>query len=46
MLGERINASKIVVAEPDGKRLLWRNKSRWKGSIKIYGKEIGHVGVD
>jgi hypothetical protein len=44
MFAERINASQIVVAEANGKRLLWRSKSRLKDSIKIYGKEIKCVG--
>jgi hypothetical protein len=46
MLVEMINASQIVVAEANGKRLLWRNECRWKGSIRVYGKVIGRVDVE
>jgi hypothetical protein len=41
-MGEIRNAYKILVGEPEEKRLLGRRRRRWE-DIKIYLREIGWV---
>jgi hypothetical protein len=36
----------ILVAKPEGKRLLGRPRRRWKDNIRINLREIGCEGVD
>jgi hypothetical protein len=40
--GEKTNAYRILVGEPDGKRPLRRRRRRWVGNIKI---DLGQDGV-
>jgi hypothetical protein len=39
--GEKINAYRILVRKPEGKRSLGRPKRRWVDDIKIDLREIG-----
>jgi hypothetical protein len=39
--GEMKNAYKLLIEEPEGKRLLGRPWSKWEGNIKMYFGEIG-----
>jgi hypothetical protein len=41
-----INAYRILVGKPEGKRPLGRPRCRWEDNIKGYRKEIGWDGVD
>jgi hypothetical protein len=43
---EMRNAYKVLVRNPEGKRLLRRPRHRWDDNIKINVKEIGFGGVD
>jgi hypothetical protein len=40
-MGEKRNAYRILVGNPDEKRPLGRHKHRWEDNIKIDLKEIG-----
>jgi hypothetical protein len=40
-MGENRNDCRILVAKPEGKRLLGRPRRRWVDSIKIYLGGIG-----
>jgi hypothetical protein len=40
-MGEKRNAYRILVAKPEGKRLLGRPRLRWVGNIKMDLREIG-----
>jgi hypothetical protein len=42
-MGEKRNAYRILVGEPDGKRLLGRPRRRWVDNIKI---DLGEIGWD
>jgi hypothetical protein len=44
--GEKKNAYRILMGEPEGKKPLGRPIRRWVVSIKIGLKEIGWSGVD
>jgi hypothetical protein len=44
--GEKINACRIWVGKPEGKRPLGRPRRRWVDCIKIDFREIGWEGVD
>ena len=44
-VGEKTNAHKILVGEPEGKETLGRPRNRWKDNIKMYFKKIGFEGV-
>jgi len=35
-VGEKTNAHKILVGEPEGKETLGRPRNRWKDNIKMY----------
>jgi hypothetical protein len=44
--GEKRNAYKILVGEPEGKRPLGRSRRRWVDNIKMNLREICWDGVD
>jgi hypothetical protein len=44
-MGEMKNSYKILVIEPDRKRLLGRSRYKWKDNIRSL-REIGWEGVD
>jgi hypothetical protein len=43
--GEKRNAHRILVGEPDGKRPLGRPRRRWVDNIKMDLREIGWGGM-
>jgi hypothetical protein len=45
-MGEKINAYRLLVGKPEGKRTLGRPRLRWVDSIKMDLLEIGWGGVD
>jgi hypothetical protein len=45
-MGEKRNAYRILVGNPEGKRPLGRASSRWVNNIKIDLREIGWDGMD
>jgi hypothetical protein len=45
-MGERRNAYRILVVNPEGKKSLGRPRRRWVGSIKMDLREIGWDGMD
>jgi hypothetical protein len=45
-MGEKRNAYRILVGNPEGKRLLGRPRCRWVDNIKMDLREIGWVGMD
>jgi hypothetical protein len=45
-LGEKRNAYRIFVGNPEGKRLLGRQRCRWMDNIKMDLGEIGWDGID
>jgi hypothetical protein len=45
-MGEKRNAYRILVGEPEGKRPLGRPRHRWVDNIKMDLREIGWDGVD
>jgi hypothetical protein len=45
-MGEKMNAYRILVGEPEGKRPLGRPRRRWVDNTKIDLKEIGWDGMD
>jgi hypothetical protein len=45
-MGEKRNAYRILVENPEGKRSLGRPRRRWVDNIKIDLREIGWDGVD
>jgi hypothetical protein len=45
-MGKKRNAYRILVGNPEGKRLLGRPRRRWVDNIKMDLKEIGWDGVD
>jgi hypothetical protein len=44
--GEKKNAYRILVGEPEGKRPLGRQRRRWVDNIKIHLREIEWDGMD
>jgi hypothetical protein len=44
--GEKRNAYRILVGNPEGKRPLGRLRRRWVGNIKMDFREIGWSGMD
>jgi hypothetical protein len=44
--GENLNAYRILVGNPDGKRPLGRHRHRWEDNIKMDLREIGWSGMD
>jgi hypothetical protein len=45
-LRKRKNACRILVGKPEGKRLLWRPRSRWEDNIIMGIREISLNGMD
>jgi hypothetical protein len=45
-MGEMRNDYKILIGNPEEKRLLGKPKRRWKGSIRMDLREIGWEVVD
>jgi hypothetical protein len=45
-MGERSNAYRILVGEPQGKRPLGRPRCRWAKNIKMDLRETGWDGMD
>jgi hypothetical protein len=45
-MGERRNACKILVGNPEGKRPLGRPRRRWVDNIKMNLREIRWDGID
>jgi hypothetical protein len=45
-MGEKRNAYRILVAQPEGKRPLGRPRRRWVSNIKMDLREIGWCGMD
>jgi hypothetical protein len=46
MMGEKRNAYRILVGNPEGKRPLARSRCRWVDNIKMDLREIGLDGGD
>jgi hypothetical protein len=44
--GEKMNAYRILVGEPEGKRPLGKPRRRWMNNIKMDLREIGWDGMD
>jgi hypothetical protein len=45
-MGEKRNAYRILVGDPEGKRRLARPRRRWVDNIKMDLREIGWDGMD
>jgi hypothetical protein len=45
-MGEKRNAYRILVINPEGKRPLGRQRRRWVDNIKMNLREIGWDGMD
>jgi hypothetical protein len=45
-MGEKRKAYRILVGKPEGKKPLWRPRSRWVNNIKMNLREIGWDGMD
>jgi hypothetical protein len=45
-MGEKINAYRLLLRKPEGKRPLGRPRRRWVDNIKIDLLDIGWDGVD
>jgi hypothetical protein len=45
-MGEKMNAYRILVGNPEGKRPLGRQRPRWVDNIKMDLREIGWDGKD
>jgi hypothetical protein len=45
-MGEKMNAYRILVGKPEGKRPLLRSRRRWVDNIKMDLREIGWDGMD
>jgi hypothetical protein len=45
-IGEKMNAYRLLVGEPEGKRPLGKARHRWLGNTKIVLREIGWDGMD
>jgi hypothetical protein len=46
MNGEKMNAYRILVGNPEGKRTLGRSRRRWVDNIKMDLRDIGWDGMD
>jgi hypothetical protein len=44
--GEKVNAYRILVRKPEGKRPLGRRRRRWVYNIKMDLREMGWGGMD
>jgi predicted CoA-binding protein len=45
-LGKKRNSYRVLVVNPEGKRLLGRPRCRWEDNIKMHLKEIGCEDLD
>jgi hypothetical protein len=45
-MGEKMNAYRLLVEKPEGKRPLGRSRRRWADNIKMNLREIGWGGLD
>ena len=45
-MGESRVVYRVLVGKPEGKRLLWRPRRRWKYSIKMDLQELGYGGMN
>jgi hypothetical protein len=45
-MGEKRNACRLLVGNPEGERQLGRPRRRWVDNIKVYLREIGWGGRD
>jgi hypothetical protein len=45
-MGEKRNACRISVGEPEGKKPLGRPRRRWENNIKMELRELGWGGMD
>jgi hypothetical protein len=45
-MGQKLNAYRILVGKPEGKRPLRRRRRRWEDNIKIDLGEVGWDGMD
>jgi hypothetical protein len=45
-MGDKMNAYRILVGKPEGKRPLVRPRRRWVDNIKMNLREIGWDGMD
>jgi hypothetical protein len=44
-MGEKMNAYRLLVGKPEGKRLLGRPRHRWMDDIKMDLRQIGWDGM-
>jgi hypothetical protein len=44
-MGEKMNAYRLLVAKPEGKRPLARSRRKWVNNIRVDLREIGCVGT-
>ena len=45
-MGESRGVYRVLVGEPEGRRLLGRPSRRWNDNIKIDLQEVGREGID
>jgi len=45
-MGERISVYRVLVGNPEGKRLIGRPRSRWEDIIKMDFQEVGCGNMD
>ena len=45
-MGERRGVYRVLVEKPEGKRPLWRPRSRWEDNMKMDLQEVGCGGMD
>ena len=45
-MGERRGVYRVLVGKPEGKRQLWRTRSRWEDNMKAGLQEVGCGGMD
>jgi len=45
-MGERRGVYRVLVGKPEGKRQLWRTRSRWEDNMKTGLQEVGCGGMD
>ena len=45
-MGERRGVYRVLVEKPEGKRPLWRPRSRWEDNMKMDLQEVGCRAMD
>ena len=45
-MGDKRNAYRVLVRKPEGKRPLWRHRSRWEDNIKVDFQKMGCESID